>query len=218
MGTETKQDTIWIREWQFSAEPKDWKFADVFLSKEAAEEEKPRKGFNYRIREFRAVPIAVPIVDEPKCPKCQQPLQELRYPSDSPLNRDQWESQIPGDLFCTCHNNHKGNKPYAYFWRSEVSGAAAVSPASTKWMNLPNEQAWWWHWNGEDLAIPHIYSVMYSGTAKRYFIAYPDSRWCEELGGFWLKVQYPNVPSRDEQKSLAAGTREAATTEPAKEK
>lgn len=80
-----------------------------------------------------------------------------------------------------------------------------VEPQPTKkWMHLPNEQTWWWHWNGEDLAIPHIYSVMVSKTLNdRYFIAYPDSRWCDELGGFWLKVQYPNVPSRTEQKSLA---------------
>lgn len=54
------------------------------------------------------------------CPKCNQPLTEIRYPSDSMLNRDQWESQLPGDLFCTCHNNHSGNKPYAYFWKSEL--------------------------------------------------------------------------------------------------
>jgi len=55
------------------------------------------------------------------CPMCSQPLTEIRYPSDSMLNRDQWESQQAGDLFCTCHNNHRGNKPYAYFWKSELS-------------------------------------------------------------------------------------------------
>lgn len=88
-----------------------------------------------------------------------------------------------------------------------IDPLAATPPTpqpTKKWMHLPNEQTWWWHWNGEDLAIPHIYSVMVSKTLNdRYFIAYPDSRWCDELGGFWLKVQYPNVPSRTEQKSLA---------------
>jgi hypothetical protein len=35
------------------------------------------------------------------------------------LNADQWRSTIAGDLFCTCHNNNRGNKPYAYFWKHE---------------------------------------------------------------------------------------------------
>jgi hypothetical protein len=52
----------------------------------------------------------------PKCPTCDQPLKAITYPSDSPLNRDQWESQRAGDWFCTCHNNYRGNKPYAYYW------------------------------------------------------------------------------------------------------
>ena len=67
----------------------------------------------------------------PNCPKCVKPLTKIRYPSDSMLNRDQWESQLPGDLFCECHNNHRGNKPYAYFWESEFeagSGEAATGP------------------------------------------------------------------------------------------
>jgi hypothetical protein len=54
------------------------------------------------------------------CPKCAQPLKAVKYPYDSPLNYDQWKSQIPGDLFCDCHNNHKGSKPYAYFWKHEL--------------------------------------------------------------------------------------------------
>lgn len=65
------------------------------------------------------------------CPKCNQPLTEIRYPSDSMLNRDQWESQIPGDLFCICHNNHKGNKPYAYFWKEDLRKVAAHAPSVT---------------------------------------------------------------------------------------
>jgi hypothetical protein len=68
-----------------------------------------------------------------RCPKCHEPLREIRYPSDSMLNRDQWKSQLPGDLFCTCHNNHKGNKPYAYFWKHELAAHPAnaqVAPAA----------------------------------------------------------------------------------------
>lgn len=114
---------------------------------------------------------------------------------------------ICGDLTKPCqhfiHNHAKlaDCSPNCPLWEP----ATPPTPQPTKkWMHLPNEQTWWWHWNGEDLAIPHIYSVMVSKTLNdRYFIAYPDSRWCDELGGFWLKVQYPNVPSRTEQKSLA---------------
>src|SRR5271166_1696436 len=62
----------------------------------------------------------------PICPKCRAPLTEIRYPSDSMLNRDQWESQIAGDFFCTCHNNHRGNKPYAYFWKRELTAVLPV--------------------------------------------------------------------------------------------
>lgn len=57
-----------------------------------------------------------------KCPKCGEPLKEIFQPANGPysmLNADQWRSQLAGDLFCTCHNNHRGNKPYAYFWKSE---------------------------------------------------------------------------------------------------
>ena|SRR5271157_2717429 len=71
------------------------------------------------------------------------------------------------------------------------------------WLLAPNEQAWWWHWDGEDYSIPFIYSVMVSHTGPdRYFIATPDSRWCDEVGGWWRKVDRPNVPSREWQASM----------------
>lgn len=63
----------------------------------------------------------------PMCPECGEELREVEYPKDCPLNRDQWASQLAGDLFCTCHNNYKANKPYAYFWRSEFAGASGES-------------------------------------------------------------------------------------------
>jgi hypothetical protein len=67
-----------------------------------------------------------------------------------------------------------------------------------RWVRLPDEQTWYWHWDGEILSVPHIYSVMasHSGNPVRYFIAYPDSRWCDEVGGWWLKIERPNVPTR----------------------
>jgi hypothetical protein len=57
------------------------------------------------------------------CPKCNQRLKEIRYPSDCMLNRDQWESQLAGDLYCECHNNERGHSPYAYFWKHEFRAA-----------------------------------------------------------------------------------------------
>jgi hypothetical protein len=77
------------------------------------------------------------------------------------------------------------------------------------WKRLPDEQAWWWHWNGEDLAIPHIYFVMVSKTGPdRYFVAEREinSPWCDEMGGAWLKVEYPNVPSLETYRLLATET------------
>lgn len=55
----------------------------------------------------------------PPCPECGEDLRTVEYPANCPLNRDQWESQLAGNLYCTCHNNHTANKPYAYFWRSQ---------------------------------------------------------------------------------------------------
>lgn len=76
-----------------------------------------------------------------------------------------------------------------------------------KWKLLPDEQAWWWHWDAEDYHLPHIYSVRVSKTGRdRYFVANgKNAPWCDEMGGFWLKVEYPNVPSRAEQKKLTRG-------------
>jgi hypothetical protein len=79
-----------------------------------------------------------------------------------------------------------------------------------KWISAPNEAAWWWHWNGQDYSVRFIYHVQHRrcGTVDRYFVDYPDSRWCDEIGGFWLKVQYPNVPTREEQKAIPAPKKE----------
>jgi hypothetical protein len=66
------------------------------------------------------------------------------------------------------------------------------------WVRMPDEQTWYWHWNGDDYSVPHIYSVMASLTGEtKYFVAYPDSRWCKDMGGWWLKIARPNIPSRE---------------------
>jgi hypothetical protein len=85
------------------------------------------------------------------------------------------------------------------------SGKAAPSEATPNWTRLPDEQAWYWHWNGEDYSAPFIHSVLASltGSGVRYFVQYPDSRWCDEVGGWWMKIDRPNVPSRDWLKQAA---------------
>jgi hypothetical protein len=85
----------------------------------------------------------------------------------------------------------------------ERAAAPAGSGEGAKWLKVPNEQAWWWHWNGEVLAIPHIFSVMVSKTGPdRYFVADgQNAPWCDEMGGWWLKVEYPNVPTREYQRA-----------------
>jgi hypothetical protein len=45
---------------------------------------------------------------QPMCPHCGQALKRL---TDSSA----------GDWFCVCHNNYRANRPYAYFWDSEIS-------------------------------------------------------------------------------------------------
>src|SRR5271170_5805587 len=79
-----------------------------------------------------------------------------------------------------------------------------------EWKRLPDEQAWWWYWIGSDYTIPHICSVMVSktGTKNRYFVADGSAAaWCDEMEGFWLKIEYPNVPSRAEQKHILSTTK-----------
>lgn len=61
----------------------------------------------------------------PPCPTCGTPLNEVRYNSDSMLNRDQWESQIAGNWFCrTCPGNGRGSSGYAYYWDHEVAASS----------------------------------------------------------------------------------------------
>lgn len=93
-------------------------------------------------------------------------------------------------------------------------GVPSEATPSPKWQRLPDEQTWWWHWNGEDLSVPHIYCIMVSKTGQdRYFIAHPDSRWCDEMGGAWLKLERPNVPERGiSRPSVSEDRQEAAPT------
>jgi uncharacterized protein YbaR (Trm112 family) len=59
-------------------------------------------------------------MENPPCPKCHQPLHTVRQSEHSMLNAYQFDAVKAGDWFCECHNNDRGNTPYAYFWNKEV--------------------------------------------------------------------------------------------------
>jgi hypothetical protein len=62
-----------------------------------------------------------------------------------------------------------------------------------KWIDLPDSQGYWWHWDGNPDVRPFIYGILFSGTNGKYFIEYPDSRFCETVGGKWTKVIEPSL-------------------------
>lgn len=62
----------------------------------------------------------------------------------------------------------------------------------------PNEQAWYWHWNGNPDDAPFIYSVLISGTNMKCFVAgsiHSRAPWCTEVGGWWKKIVSPALPN-----------------------
>lgn len=69
------------------------------------------------------------------------------------------------------------------------------------WLSKPDSQGYWWHWDGNPDLAPFIYGVLVSltGEVHRYFIQYPDSRWCDEIGGFWMKIEQPSLPTKEKR-------------------
>ncbi len=60
------------------------------------------------------------------CPGCGGPLTEVRSPAGSVFNRDQWESMIVGNWYCTAcppHPDRTAHTGYRYWWDSEVHPA-----------------------------------------------------------------------------------------------
>lgn len=81
--------------------------------------------------------------------------------------------------------------------RFQCRSDKGIAYADAQWVTYPDSQGWWWHWDGEPEHAPYIYSVLTSLSRKinREFIAYPDSRWCCDIGGLWMKVIDPLPPS-----------------------
>lgn len=129
------------------------------------------------------------------CPVCGEPLKEIKYPYDCPLNRDQWESQLAGDLFCTCHNNNQGNRPYAYFWKRDFAGAErGLPPSEPNWSLiaqeifnksvLDSEEGEIWQ------DVPKAVSIL-----KKYFAAEPQrERVLQDKCNLNLTVEDENEP------------------------
>ena len=67
-----------------------------------------------------------------------------------------------------------------------------------KWVSIVDIQGWWWHWDGSEESSPFIYHIMCSRSSApdRFFIDYPDSRWCDEVGGLWMKIDRPVLAFR----------------------
>lgn len=77
-----------------------------------------------------------------------------------------------------------------------------------EWKALPDSQGDWWHWDGHPYTFPFIYGVLVSNTGgPRYFIQHPDSRWCDEVGGIWCKINPQRMPTRKEFKSILSAQR-----------
>lgn len=63
--------------------------------------------------------------------------------------------------------------------------------------DVPTEQAWYWHWNGNPDDAPFIYSVLVSGTTGKCFVSHSSrggAPWCEDIGGWWAKIVPPPLP------------------------
>lgn len=54
------------------------------------------------------------------CPQCGGRLEAVTYPSDSMLNRDQFDSVRAGDWYCTSCKGVEARSGYKYWWNSDL--------------------------------------------------------------------------------------------------
>jgi hypothetical protein len=84
---------------------------------------------------------------------------------------------------------------------SPAQGAAQVEVEAARdaeWVREPTEQADYWHWDGDEDHAPMIYHVLWSGSANKCFVSQgqydiDEAIWCENFGGWWLKIEQPSV-------------------------
>lgn len=62
--------------------------------------------------------------------------------------------------------------------------------------DVPVEQGWYWHWNGDAGCSPIPTSVLWSGTTQSCFVSMgqlglTESVYCDKYGGYWMKMTEP---------------------------
>ncbi len=104
------------------------------------------------------------------------------------------ELQIGEDCNCWHKSKHRGSVVH-------LRGCPEFVPdplpsQGEQWVIVPDSQGWWWHIMSDSDAAPFMYSILASGhgAQKRLFIAYPDSRWVEDVGGLWARAVPPPAP------------------------
>lgn len=75
-----------------------------------------------------------------------------------------------------------------------ATDAGVVEERFTK--DVPTEQGWYWHWNGDEECRPLPTSVLWSGCTKSCFVStgqlgLTQAVDCKEYGGYWLKMTEP---------------------------
>lgn len=75
--------------------------------------------------------------------------------------------------------------------------------AAPKWTkDVPKQMGIYWHWNGDEDSAPLPYHVRRSGTDGKCFVTAGQYHIekafnCEELGGWWMPIETPELPSNE---------------------
>jgi hypothetical protein len=128
--------------------------------------------------------------------------------------RGGWDDamQCPAERLQAMLNDHLakgdpvdvGNFAMMLWNRGErTATSAADAKDAARWTKTPpTEQADYWNWDGDPDHAPMVYHVLWSGTAKKCFVSIgqygiENAIWCDEFGGWWLKIEQPTTPSGD---------------------
>ena len=76
--------------------------------------------------------------------------------------------------------------------------AARELPAPLAWTEAPpNEQGYYFWWNGNPDDAPYGCFVLLSGSNGKCFVQGKDMQgapWCEDRGGWWCRIPVPSLP------------------------
>jgi hypothetical protein len=119
---------------------------------------------------------------------------------DDPLDeddmvRDAINLALGDDTGCLSDEDLTAENIDLLFVEQQLAKFAGTSGTWTQ--DAPTEQAWYWHWNGSPDASPFIYSVLVSGANGKCFISNSSrssAPWCEDVGGWWMKIEPPALP------------------------